>query len=83
MFLFNVFLPLLSDGWNFIKVACILPGELDYDKICSHCRHFLIVGNKPEEIEQSILELKSLLTKNLKSNIEYNKEDFLNIFDQS
>ena len=77
----KVFSPLLSDGWNFIKVACILPGELDNDKICSHCRQFVIVGTNQAEIEQSILRLKSLLTNQLKTNIEKDKEDFLNIFE--
>ena len=77
----NVFSPLLSEGWNFIKVACILPGQLDYDKICPHCRQFVIVGDTQEKIEKGFLELKLLVTKHFASNSEQWRQDFVNIFE--
>ena len=34
----QVYGPMLSEGWEFLKIAAILPGELDYDNICPHCQ---------------------------------------------
>ena len=33
----RVFTPFLSPDWRFVKIAAILPGELDRSIICDHC----------------------------------------------
>ena len=36
----RVFAPFLSDDWQFVKVAAILPGKLDDSRIFKHCQVF-------------------------------------------
>ena len=38
----------LDKEWNFLKLAAILPGELDYEHICDHCRKFIITDVRDE-----------------------------------
>ena len=32
----------LSDNWSYLKVASIIPGVTNIDKVCNHCRQFLL-----------------------------------------
>ena len=50
----EAFSPFLTDEWQFIKIAAILPGELDYDRICPHCSKFVITGKDYGEINEKI-----------------------------
>ena len=76
----NVFSPFLSEGWQFIKVAAILPGQLDFNHICEHCVRFLVTGQSTEEIQNSIINIRSLVLENLRVDQEEGHQDFLNIF---
>ena len=42
----RTFGPMLSEGWQFLKIAAIFPGELNDEKICPHCRSFIIKGEE-------------------------------------
>ena len=45
----------LSNNWSYLKVASIIPGVINPDKICSHCKRFLLT-------EQELVDEKSLRT---------------------
>ena len=34
--------PILSKGWKFVKVASVLPHILNPERVCGHCRKFII-----------------------------------------
>jgi hypothetical protein len=36
----------LSDHWSYLKVASIIPGVTNIDKVCHHCRKFLLTKNE-------------------------------------
>ena len=76
----NIFSPFLSEGWQFIKVAAILPGKLDFNHICKHCVQFLVTGESAEEIQNSIINIRTLVLENLRVDHEEGHQDFLNIF---
>ena len=53
--------PFLGDDWVFLKVAAIIPGNLDHEKICSHCDPFIITGEDENEIRSKFEILKNNL----------------------
>ena len=69
----NVHGSILSDDWNFIKIAAILPGDLDRTKICKNCEKFIITTDKLKSRDSMKLwwnrmEIeKSIQTKNVQS----------------
>jgi hypothetical protein len=36
----------LSDKWNYLKVGSIIPGVTNIDKVCNHCKRFLLTENE-------------------------------------
>ena len=34
--------PILSKGWKFIKIAAILPNVINDDKVCNHCKKYIL-----------------------------------------
>jgi len=72
----RVFAPFLSDGWQFIKIAAILPGKLDDSTICKHCNEFIITGNNEKEISMKINNIKDrLLSKSGRTDSKEAQED--------
>ena len=57
----RVFTPFLSPDWQFVKIAAILPGELDRSMICDHCNQFIITGNDEEEMQKNINNIRDRL----------------------
>ena len=57
----RVFAPFLGEGWEFLKVAAILPGDLNRENICEHCDQFIITGKNDEEIQKKVDKVKDLL----------------------
>ena len=57
----RVFTPFLSPEWKFVKIAAILPGELDRSTICEHCDQFIITGNTEEEIQKKVNNIRDCL----------------------
>ena len=57
----RIFTPFLSPDWQFVKIAAILPGELDDSTICKHCNQFIITGNTEEEIQKKINDIRDRL----------------------
>ena len=53
--------PFLGDDWVFLKVAAIIPGNLDREKICSHCDPFVITGEDENELRSKFEILKNNL----------------------
>ena len=76
----RIFAPFLSEGWQFIKLAAILPGELNYAGICEHCAQFLITGNTVEEIQKKIIDIRTFVLKNLQVDTKESYQDFINVF---
>ena len=56
----RVFAPFLGDGWEFVKVAAILPGVLDRESICDPCDQFIIIGENGEELQKKVDDVKAL-----------------------
>ena len=57
----RVFAPFLGEGWEFVKVAAIIPGDLNREKICDHCDQFIITGKNDEEIQKKVDKIKDHL----------------------
>ena len=36
----------LSDNWSYLKVASIIPGVTNIDKVCNHCKQFLLTESE-------------------------------------
>ena len=71
------FAPFHTEGWQFIKIAAILPGQLNYNGICRHCIQFLITGDSIHEIQQKITDIQTLVMRNLLVNQQESYQDLL------
>ena len=69
----RVFAPFLGESWEFVKVAAVLPGDLDRESICDHCDQFIITGENDEEIQKKVDNIKALLV-NKSSNNDENED---------
>ena len=74
----QVYGPMLSEGWEFLKIAAILPGELDYDKICPHCQQFILTERK--SIEEQLNNILALVLEQTDIDIVESSDDFSNLF---
>lgn len=74
----QVYGPMLSEGWQFLKLAAIFPGELDNDKICPHCQQFIITEGK--SIEEQLKKIIALVLQQNNVDIVEGSEDFTNLF---
>lgn len=75
--------PMISPQHQFIKIAAILPGQLDYSKICTHCAKFIITGETIEDIQGALQHICTRLTKmdNPFLDKQQSYQDYLNVFE--
>ena len=74
-YLARVFAPLFSIGWRLIKIAIVIPGTLDDDSNCQHCKKYTINSKSLDDIEswwrQTLLEMKAPMTSSWSDYMEY------------
>ena len=74
----RTFGPMLSVGWQFLKIAAIFPGELNDEKICPHCRNFVIKGK--ENISSQLNRILSFVLDSQAIDETESFEDFKTVF---
>ena len=77
--------PVLTENWKYLKVAAILPNVGNLERVCNHCRRFIITTDVMENKGLPIWwkEIGILDTKVETSNSkERFYEDFLNLFNR-
>ena len=78
--------PILSDKWNYCKVAAIIPEVSRPESICSHCRTFILTDREmqDEKSMRSWWESLGMYNNNSQSPIvkEQCYQEFLNFFNR-
>ena len=79
----QMFGRMVSGQGQFVKICAILPGELDYSKICGHCSSLIITGQTREEIQEQLHKLCARLTKGRNPVLDKKRshQDFLTMFE--
>ena len=76
----RVLAPFLGEGWQFVKVAAIVPGKLDHESICGHCDQFIITGKDDRELQEKVNKIRDLLIAESSVNdVEEGHEDFVTL----